>query len=1206
MSDRGNSDPVKSPKFIDLQDFQSVKKKVELQLRAPEGKRFWRSLDELSDTGEFRELVNREFPAAAGEWDDNVSRRNFMKLMGASLALAGLTSACAPKPEEKIVPYVQQPEHLVPGKPFFFASSMPFGGYGKGVLVEQHEGRPTKIEGNPDHPSSLGASDVWGQASILTMYDPDRSQVVTRFGNVSSWGTFNLALADAIAFEDWNGPKAKRRAKPARIHVLSETVTSPTIAAQVAALTQAFPELKWHKHDAIGRDNTLAGAKQAFGEDVEPIYDFTKAKVVVSLDSNFFTEDPGSLRYARDYISLRRVRATNRAVELAGLKPGEEHLKPANRLFAIESVPTPVGAVADHKLRVAPQFVHEFAAALHEAIAAGGGSKIFAASSWKNKTGKPHDGHMDYWFDELVKELIAHKGESIVIAGEYAPVEVHLLAHAINAALGNISAAADDGKPVSLIPAVAANRGNSAESIAELTQALKAGEVDLLLVLGGNPVYAAPVELNFGQVLRDLYVVDEKSKKTVGKCFIAHLGLYEDETARLVEWHVPEAHFLEAWGDIRAHDGTASVIQPLISPIYPACRSAIEMLAAVLESGTTANGAATKPTSAAAGSLSGYDTVRSVWRDALKQGDQFEAAWTKALHDGKIDGTAYKAKAVTFKGDAAKASQLPPTAAGMTIMFRPDPHIWDGAFTNNAWLQELPKPLTKLTWDNALMISPLAAKDLKLTSSDTGNVFKEKYSQANGKTVDLTVNGQTLKDVPVWVVPGHPDGCGTLHLGYGRPNAGRIGSPVDGTVGFNAYALRTGQTRWLAPGADPKPNGGSYPLAVTQNHQVINHELNHKRELILHGNGIDKVADEFLHHLHDREGTKLEESHSHGLKIDGNFEANNLATARRIGLPIIPDDPNTSLQSVFPEQPDHEGGHDPMFPAWGMVIDQTACIGCNACVIACQAENNIPVVGKEQVMVEREMHWLRIDTYHIGGILDKSDPHGGENDEVNIADPDGTYFQPLPCMQCEKAPCELVCPVGATIHSKEGLNDMAYNRCVGTRYCSNNCPYKVRRFNFLKYNDDATPVLKLLRNPEVTVRSRGVMEKCTYCTQRISRGRIEAKKAEVTAIEKGASQQEARAKFDAVLNTIQTACQQSCPTQAIIFGNMYDQTTHVAALKREPVGFHYGLLAELNTRPRTTYLARIENKYDAFVEHDDSHGGGAAHGPDQDKGGHKH
>ncbi|QOV91544.1 TAT-variant-translocated molybdopterin oxidoreductase [Humisphaera borealis] len=1189
MSDRGNSDTIKSPKFIDLKDFQGVKSKVELQLRAPEGKRFWRSLDELSDTGEFREMINREFPAAAGEWDDNVSRRNFMKLMGASLALAGLTSACAPKPEEKIVPYVQQPEHLVPGKPLFFASAMPFGGFGKGVLVEQHEGRPTKIEGNPDHPSSKGAADVWGQATILTMYDPDRSQVITKFGNVSSWGTFNLALSDAITFQDWNGAKATRRSKPARIRLLTESITSPTIAAQVAALQQGFPDLKWHTYDAVGRYNTLAGAKQAFGEDVEPIYDFTKAKVVVTLDSNFFTEDPGSLVYARDYMSVRRVRATAAAAEKAKL--AEPRLQPGNRLFAIESVPTQVGAVADHKLRVKPQYVHEFAAALHEAIAAGKPeSKIFAASAWKKKTEKKHGEHFHSWFDELVEELLANKGKSIIVAGEYAPVEVHVLAHAINAALGNIASAADDGKPVKLIPVVEASP-TTADSIKELTTALKAGEVDLLFILGGNPAYNAPAELDFAGVIKGLYPADEKTGKITGKAFVAHLGLYEDETARLVEWHLPETHFLEAWGDVRAHDGTASVVQPLIAPIYPACRSAVEVLAAVLEQATPANGAATKPNSPAAGSLSAYDIVRSVWRKAIDQGDKFEAAWTKALHDGYMGGTAYGPKAVTFKGDVAKASKLAAPSAGMTLMFRPDPHVWDGAFNNNAWLQELPKPLTKLTWDNALIISPGAAKALGLTTTDTGNVFKEKFSEAVGKTVDLTVNGQTLKDVPVWVMPGHPDECGTLHLGYGRSHAGRVGSPVDGKVGFNAYVLRTSDTRWLAPGADPKPNGGKYTLAPTQNHQVINHELNHKRELILVGNSIGDVAHHFEDELNKREGTveegHKEEGHKHEFKLKDPLA--NIKLGNRIGLPIIPDDPSNSPQSLFPEQPDHNAtadrpaGHDPMYPAWGMVIDQTACIGCNACVVACQSENNIPVVGKDMVLVEREMHWLRIDTYHIGGKL-PGDEHGDEN-EVNIVDPDGTYFQPLPCMHCEKAPCELVCPVGATIHSKEGLNDMAYNRCVGTRYCSNNCPYKVRRFNFLKYNDDATPVLKLLRNPEVTVRSRGVMEKCTYCTQRISRGRIEAKKVEVAAIEKGASQPEARSKFDAVLRQIQTACQQSCPTQAITFGNMWDSESEVTALKREPVGFHYGLLAELNTRPRTTYLARIENRYADFVDH---------------------
>ncbi|MDB5297050.1 MAG: Fe-S-cluster-containing hydrogenase component 1-like protein [Phycisphaerales bacterium] len=1207
MSDRGSSNitetdlpeqAVASPKYVDLTAFGGLKKKVEV--RAPDGRRAYRSLDELCETTEFRQMMDREFPQAAGEWDDGVSRRNFMKLMGASLALAGLTSAGCGKPEERIVPYVQQPEILVPGKPLFYASAMPWAGYGKGVLVEQHEGRPTKIEGNKDHPSSRGAADVWCQASILTMYDPDRSQVLTRFGNVSSWGAFELALSDALTFQDWNGAKVARRTAPANVRILTETVTSPTIKAQIDGLKKTFPSLVWHKFDAVGRDNTRAGAKAAFGEDVEAVYDFSKAEVVVALDSNFFVDDPGSMRYSNDYLKLRRVRATMPAdpdvatthAEIPGTPAGEAksrgtasgpRLAPGNRLFAVESTPTLVGSMADHKLRVKPDQVQAFAAALQKAVAAGSAEGATFAGAEK-------------WFAGLVGELLAKKGKSLVVAGEYAAPEVHVLAHAINSALGNVAAAGEE-KPVKLIPAVDANPVDSVQSLTELTAAVTAGQVDVLFILGVNPVYTAPADLKFTDLLTNSYVGGK------GKLFIAHLGLYEDETARMAEWHVPEAFFLEAWGDVRAHDGTASIIQPLIAPLYPASRSAVEMLAALSDRATVAtnhpittqpatapaapSGPATLPGNVPAPTGSGgYEVVRNTWRQLSgKTGGDFETFWTMSLHNGVVENTAAAAKAVTVKPDAvAKAAQPVAAAGGMTLMFRPDPTLWDGAWANNGWLQELPKPLTKLTWDNALLISVKAAKALGLTDVETGNVFKEKFTTALEKTVDVSAGTLSLKGVPVWVMPGHPDGCATLYLGGGRKWAGRVGSPVDAQVGFDAYTLRASASRWFAA-ATVTPAGGTYKLAVTQNHQVINHELNHKRELVIAGSSIAEVADEYEHELAEREGGKAEEHKDHAgheAKAEYKYDYDkNLRTARSVGLPILPQDASASSVSLFPENPDNRitpenpGGQDPRYAAWGMVIDQTACMGCNACVVACQAENNIPVVGKAMVMMEREMHWLRIDTYYIGkGVA--GDEHG-HTDTVDVSDPDATYFQPLPCMQCEKAPCEVVCPVAATVHSKEGLNDMVYNRCVGTRYCSNNCPYKVRRFNFLKYNDDTTPVLKLLRNPEVTVRSRGVMEKCTYCVQRISRGRIEAKKAEVAIVANGGSAADADKAWKGVLGSIQTACAQACPTQAIVFGNMADVQSPVAQLKQEPVGFHYGLLAELNTRPRTSYLARINN-----------------------------
>jgi molybdopterin-containing oxidoreductase family iron-sulfur binding subunit len=1215
MSDRGsstNSEPVKSPKYIDLKDFPSVRKKVEMQLRAPVGRRSYRSLDELADTAEFREMLNREFPKAASEWDDGVSRRNFMKLMGASLALAGLTTACAPRPVEKIVPYVQQPEHLVPGKPLFYATSFPWGGFAKGVLVEQHEGRPTKIEGNPDHVASLGAADIWAQGTVLNLYDPDRSKLLTHNGNPSSWGTFISSLNEVLTFEDWNGKKLKRRTSPLRLRILTETVTSPTLTAQINGL-KAMPNLQveWHAHDAVGRDNIRAGAKQAFGEDVEPIYAFDAAATIVALDSNFFVEDPGSLRYAHDYIQNRKVRH---------LDPAYPRGTPSSRLYAVESTPTLVGAMADFKARVHPSEVHAFAVALQKAVSAGKAEGITPPEGAKN------------WFGQLVEELLANKGKSLVVVGEYAPVEVHVLAHSINAALGNIGTGAEEGhaeapatrpaaegehaahlaghgKPVSLIPVVETSPAGGAESLKALIDAINANSVDMLLMLGGNPVYTAPADLNFESVLQNIYPVDPKTNQRQyhhGKLLAVYMGLFEDETARVCEWHVPETHFLEAWGDLRAYDGTASIVQPLIAPLYQACKSPIELVAAIAERATMTggSGASTQPsTQPAGGSTNGYEIVRGLWSSWLASngGGDFEKAWTQWLHDGVVGkdkegkkpaSTAFKAKEVSFKGDLGKASQVA-AAAPFTLIIRPDPNVWDGHLGNNGWLQELPKPLTKITWDNALLISPRAAMDMKLASDAEGHTFSAKFSEANGKTVNITVGGRKLEGVPVWVLPGHPDKCATLHLGYGRRVPGlRVAYGEEGKVGFNAYTLRTSNARWTISAGQGEgwvDAKGSYKLAVTQNHQVINKALNEDRELVMNGGSIHEVVKHYVKDLASKTGhPELNEGFEHEVKYDGN---KNFALARRIGLPILADDPSNSPVGLFPENPDHKDEHengqvrDDNYPAWGMVIDQTACIGCQACVMACNAENNVPVVGKEQVINEREMHWLRIDTYYVGAPIDEKKDPEGRDWEVNITDPEKTFFQPLPCQQCEKAPCELVCPVGATVHSKEGLNDMAYNRCVGTRYCSNNCPYKVRRFNFLKYTDDSTPVLKLLRNPDVTVRSRGVMEKCTYCVQRISRGRIEAKKAEVRKLDAGASREEGLAEFNKYLRTIQTACQQSCPTQAIIFGNIADPNAAVSKLKREPVGFHYGLITEINTRPRTSYLARIDNQGEEKHEH---------------------
>jgi molybdopterin-containing oxidoreductase family iron-sulfur binding subunit len=593
---------------------------------------------------------------------------------------------------------------------------------------------------------------------------------------------------------------------------------------------------------------------------------------------------------------------------------------------------------------------------------------------------------------------------------------------------------------------------------------MAAGRVELLVIIGGNPVYTAPADLRFAEHL--------------GKVGTrVHLSLYDDETSALCHWHIPEAHYLESWSDTRAYDGTVSIVQPLIAPLYNG-KSAHELLAVLID----------QP------NRSDYDIVREHWQNQHSSGtlptvtqQSFEQFWRTALHEGFIAGTASAAKRLALKTDwmtSDSGLRTPDSSQSLEIIFRPDPTIYDGRFANNGWLQELPKPLTKLTWDNAAMVSPATARRLGLSSTtgwrggEHGTIYTD--------IVELEYRGRTVR-APIWIVPGHAEDCVTVHLGYGRTQAGKGGTGV----GFNAYALRLSDAAWFGPGLTLRKTDERYPLACTQFHHNIE--------------GRDLVR-----------STSLEEYRQHpAFAQEGHESARN--------------------PSLYPK--DEYPGY-----AWGMAIDMTTCIGCNACVVACQAENNIPIVGKTEVMHGREMHWLRIDTYHKG---DSANPE--------------TYYQPLPCMHCENAPCELVCPVAATTHSAEGLNDMVYNRCVGTRYCSNNCPYKVRRFNFFQYADWDTPSLKLLRNPDVTVRSRGVMEKCTYCVQRISRARIEAEKAG-RPIRDG---------------EIVTACQAACPAQAIVFGNINDPNSRVSQLKAEPR--NYGLLAELNTQPRTTYLAAIRN-----------------------------
>ncbi len=971
---------------------------IRTRLAEAKGRRYWRSLEEVAETPAFLEFLHREFPQGASEWADQFSRRTFLKLMGASLALAGL-SGCAGQPAQKILPYVRQPEELVPGLPLFYASAMPLGGYASGVLVESHEGRPTKIEGNPDHPASLGSSDVMAQASILGLYDPDRSQVVTRFGTrISTWNTFLNDLQTEI--------DSQRATQGAGLRILTGLITSPTLASQLDALLKEFPQAKWQQYEPAGRHNVRAGARLAFGEDVETVYSLDKAEVILSLDANFLGEGPGHIRYARDFSSKRRVWNGQTA---------------QNRLYVVESTPSITGAKADHRLPLRASQMELFARAVAQALGveAGGPELVDQAD----------------WIAAVVRDLQANRGTSLVIAGDQQPPVVHALAHAMNEALGNV------GQTVKYTDPVAAKPEDESAVLRELVDDMNAGRVELLVILDCNPAYETPADLQFAEAMF-------KVKTRI------HLGLYEDETARLCQWHIPGLHYLEMWGDARAYDGTITIIQPLIEPLYDG-KSAYELLAAML--GQTGG--------------SNLELVQGYWQQQHQGGD-FAAFWRTTLHNGLIAETALPAKSVSVKADFGNAPAVVDEQS-LEIVFRPDPSLWDGRFANNGWLQELPKPLTKMTWDNVAMVSPATAVRLGL---------------ANEQVVELRYRERSVR-APVWIVPGHADNSVTIHLGFGRSRVGRVGNGV----GFNAYALRTSEAPWFDTGLEINPTGESYPLATTQQHFSM-------------------------------EGREL------------------IRTASLTEYQAHPD---------FAQLKHGEGEHISLYPryqydgnAWGMSIDLTSCIGCNACTIACQAENNIPVVGKDQVSRGREMHWIRIDTYFEG-----------EPDSPNLS----THFQPVTCMHCEQAPCEVVCPVAATVHDAEGLNNMTYNRCVGTRYCSNNCPYKVRRFNFLQYSNLDVPVLKLLQNPDVTVRSRGVMEKCSYCVQRINVARIQAKK-EDRPIRDG---------------EVVTACQAACPTQAIIFGNINDPESQVTKAKAIPL--NYGILEELNTLPRTTYLAEVKN-----------------------------
>jgi MoCo/4Fe-4S cofactor protein with predicted Tat translocation signal len=950
------------------------------------GPRFWKSLEEWSQSPEFLPYLHREFPRHASEWSKGFSRRRFLQIMGASLALAGL-SACSRMPQQKLVPYVRRPEEIIPGEPVFYATTFPHRGYGKGVLVRTEMGRPTKIEGNPHHPASLGATDVFMQASILGLYDPDRSQTIRQGQNISDWDAFIQFAEERMQEHEQD--------QGAGLFVLTGKSTSPSFWDQLERLQRRFPKMSWCEYEPAGPVRALSSS----GKVAEALYDLSKAEIIVSLDADFLLQGPANLILTKAFSHTRRDPA-------AGF----------SRLYVVESAPSITGVKADRRWSRKPSEIVAFAQELTDVLAQG-----TAAASAEVR--------------QLADDLQQHRGASVIIAGDHQPEIVHALAFQLNQTLGNIGTTVQYREaPAPAVPS---------RPLADFISALRPGAAQTLIIADANPIYDLPAGLGFAEAL-------SRVPHSV------HLGLYDDETGSRCAWHLPQSHYLEAWGDILAIDGTPSLIQPLIERLYPDSVSLLELMSLFVDLPPQ----------------EGYEIVHGFWQGKLAA--ETPDAWTQSLNRGVATGmlpNAFPVSAsVTALSATAPAASI--SSIGFEILFRPDPSADDGRYANNGWLQELPRPLSKLTWDNVAMLSP-----------KSGELFGVK----TGDVIQLALDGRSLK-APVWIAPGHADGCVSVTLGYGR---GKVGHVADG-VGFNAYSLRSAPEDWSLGGARIEKTGEVHDLASTQNH------------FSMEGRGLIQVE----------------------------------------SLTDYKTDPHRA-QEDEPDPPAKDNLYPPVeykSHAWAMSIDLNTCVGCNACIVACQAENNIPVVGKEQVADGREMHWIRVDLYHEGSPEDPA-----------------MHFEPVTCMQCEDAPCEVVCPVGATVHTSEGLNDMVYNRCVGTRYCSNNCPYKVRRFNFLEYNDVTHPTLALQKNPDVTVRSRGVMEKCTYCVQRIESVRITAQK-EMRPIRDG---------------EIVTACQASCPADAIVFGDINDPDSRVSRLKALPR--NYGLLADLNTHPRTTYLAKIIN-----------------------------
>lgn len=975
-----------------------------------DNRRYWSSLAQLANPDGFRSEVSAFHGHEQSSDIAQIGRRNFLKLMGASLALAGV-AGCR-RPEETIVPYVDQPEEIVPGVPNYYATTIPFDTSAYGVIVECHEGRPTKIEGNPTHPSTRGSSSIFLQAAILGLYDPDRSAKIRQGGK-------NREFADYLSF--WREQAAAFATDGgAGLAVLAEPFSSPTLARLKGEFFQAYPRARWVTYAPLSDETRTTALKNLTGAELVPVYHYDRARVILALDADFLQHESESITTAMDFAAGRQPSGAGAAM---------------NRLYVVESAYSITGGMADHRLRLPSGDIGSFLSAIVRELAARGLALDHIP---------PASGNAAFdtrWPAIVAADLLEAGQAGLVVAGRRQPPWVHELVFLLNHALGSA------GQCIDFFPSHNAALSNTAE-LNTLTNDMAAGQINTLFILGGNPVYNAPADFNFAEAM-------DHVARTI------HLGHYNDETGQRSAWHIPQAYVLESWGDVRAADGTLSVIQPTIAPLYGGY-SAIELLGTLVT----------------ASPARGYDLVRTTWQSIMGPGD-FEKKWRQVLHDGVLEGTL--SEKITFaplkSAERIIAEVSPPgrdvSQENLELGFYAS-NVFDGQFANNAWLQELPDPITKLAWDNAALLAPGTA---------------EKLGAANGDMVELRIDDRSL-ELPIWIVPGLAEYCVILPLGYGRRGVGRV---ADG-AGFNTYVLRTSTGMSYRRGATMTRTGRTVELANVQDHNTME-----GRPIV-------------------REATLSE------------YRAHPEFAREAVEHP--------PLKSIYPDY-DYSKGFQ-----WGMVVDLNVCNGCNACVVACQSENNVPVVGKEQVVRGREMAWIRTDRYFAGTV-----------EEPRIV------FQPVACQQCENAPCEQVCPVAATVHDKEGLNTMNYNRCIGTRYCSNNCPYKVRRFNFFNYTAEMAEVVKMAQNPDVTVRSRGVMEKCTFCLQRINRAKREARKR-------------GRQLND---GDIQTACQQACPSQAISFGNLNDPASRVTKLKA--ADRNYELLAELNVRPRTSYRGRISNPH---------------------------